>query len=178
MIPIVQELQDFRQAPHAYLFVDESMLAKTLKRTLTHEQVAAHEKDVYRLRVEWMVSLLDTALGLKAEQHRRFVTLIVEETPPLKRYGNFDYDALMLQASKLPQDKIRPIFDDAQLTKLLVRFGQAKRMETILFGEGYLPARLPGAEQSAETEDGSKRKVLEVRTKGGPPIGSGRAARD
>ena len=145
--PILQELQAFQQAPHAYLFGDESMLAKTLKKTLTPEQIAAHEKDVYRSRVEWMVSLLDKALGLKAEQHRRFVTLIVEETPPLKRYGSFDYDAVMFQASRLPQDKIKPIFDDAQLTKLLVRFGQARRMETILFGEGYLPARRPGAER-------------------------------
>ena len=100
---------------HIHLFGGESLFAKTLKKTLTPEQVAAHDKNVYRSRVEWMVSLLDRALGLNAEQHRRFVALIVEETPPLKRYGNFDYDALLLQASRLPRGQIKPIFDDAQL---------------------------------------------------------------
>jgi hypothetical protein len=176
--PILQELQSYKQAPHAYLFGDESMLAKTLKKTLSPEQIASHEKTIYRSRVEWMVSLLDSALGLKAEQHRRFVTLIVEETPPLKRYGNFDYDALMWQASRLPRDKIKPIFDDAQLTKLLVRFGQARRMESILFGEGYLPAKLPGVERSLDAEDGSKRKAFEDRTKRGLLIGAGQTRRD
>jgi len=176
--PILQELQSFQQAPHDYLFGNGSMLAKMLKKTLTPEQIAAHDKNFYRSRVEWMVSLLDPALGLKADQHRRFVTLIVEETLPLKRYGSFDYDAVMWQASRLPRDKIKPIFDAAQLTKLLVRFGQANRMETILFGEGYLPAKLPGAEPSLEAEDGSKRKAFEDRTKRGLLIGAGQTRRD
>ncbi len=176
--PILQELQAFQQAPHAYLFGTESMLAKTLKKTLTPQQIAAHEKDIYQTRVEWMVTLLDTPLGLKAEQHRRFVTLIVEETPPLKRYGNFDYDAVMFQASKLPHDRLKRILDDAQLTKLLVRFKQARRMETILFGEGYLPTKPPGAERSAEAEDGSKRTAIEDRGKRGLLIGAGQTRRD
>jgi hypothetical protein len=147
--PVLQELQSFQQAPHAYLFGDDSILAKTLKRTLTPAQIADRAKTVYGARVEWMVSLLDGALALKPDQHRRFVSLIVEQTPPLNRYGSFDYDAVMLHASRLPPDKIKPIFDDAQLSKLLVRFEQARRMETVLVGEGYVLAKpKAGADRS------------------------------
>ena len=39
VLPIAQELGEFRQAPQAYLFGNESMLAKTLKNTLTRNQV-------------------------------------------------------------------------------------------------------------------------------------------
>ncbi len=176
--PMLQDFQPFQQGQHAYLFGEESIFAKTLKNTLTADQIATHAKDVYRTRVEWMVSLLDKALGLNADQHRRFVSLIVEETPPLKRYGDFDYDAVMWQASRLPQDKLKPIFDDAQLTKLLVRFGQARRMESILFGAGYLPASVPAAKGSAGAGDASKREAFEDRSQQGLLIGAGQTRRD
>ena len=84
--PMLQEFQPFQQGQHAYLFGEESIFAKTLKNTLTADQIATHEGCVSD-RVEWMVSLLDKALGLKADQHRRFVSLIVEETPPSSDTG-------------------------------------------------------------------------------------------
>lgn len=152
----MQELRDFQADPHARLFGEESLFAKTLRKTLNPDQVAAREKNIYRARVEWMVTILDRALGLNAEQHRRFAALLVEETPPLKRYGSSDYDALMWQASRLPQRKLKPIFDEAQYAKLQVRFGQARRMETTLFDAGYLRAKSPDVEPSAETEDAPK----------------------
>jgi hypothetical protein len=176
--PILQEMQAFQQAPHIYLFGDESMLGKTLKKTLTPGQIASHAKNFYRSRVEWMVSHLDVALGLKPDQHRRFVTLIVEETAPLKQYGSFEYDAMMYQASRLPRDRIRPILDDAQLTKLLVRFEQADRMKTILFNEGYLPSAVPGAGRPSELDGGPKPKAFEDQTRRRLLIGAGQTGRD
>ncbi len=176
--PILQELQSFQQAPHAYLFGDDSILAKTLKRTLTPAQFADRAKTVYGARVEWMVSLLDRALGLKPDQHRRFASLILEETPPLKRYGSFDYDAMMLQASRLPPDRIKPIFDDAQFRKLLVRLEQARRMESILVGEGYVSASPLAASGPRAVQDGSKPKAGGDRTHRGLLLGAGPESRD
>ena len=128
------------------------MLAKTLKRILTPDQVAAHAKDVYRSRVDLMVALLARAIGLNEDQHRRLVTAIVEGTPPLMRYGSFNYDAVMLQASRLPRDQIKPILDAEQLGKILVRFEQARRMENILIAEGYVHAMATGPERSVLPE--------------------------
>ena len=42
------ELQQMQNQPHSELFGDQSMLAKTLKKTLTPEQVAWNDKNVYR----------------------------------------------------------------------------------------------------------------------------------
>ena len=132
------EVQRVQNQPHSELFGDESMLAKTLKKTLTPEQVAWNDKNVYRAAVQWMAELLDKRLKLNADQHRRLVTLVVEETPPLKRYGSFDYDAIMFQMSRLPAEKLRQALDESQCRELALRFDQARRMESILISEGYL----------------------------------------
>lgn len=163
--PGYRELQSLEKACKADLFGDDSMLAKTLKRILTPEQVAAHEKDVYRSKVDLILAILDRAIALNEDQHRRLVTAIVEESPPLLRYGSFNYDAVMLQASRLPRDRIRPILDAEQLGKILVRFEQAKRMEKILIAEGYVLSRATAPERSVSPKDDSKPTVSDARSK-------------
>jgi hypothetical protein len=135
----VSELRQMANQPHL-LFGDRSMLAKTLKKTLTHEQVTRHDKAIYRARVEWLAGLLDKRLRLNPGQHRRLVTLVVDETPPLKRYGSFDYDAIMLQMARIPREKLGTALDEAQWRELTLRFDQARRMESILVSEGYVSA--------------------------------------
>ena len=68
-----QELQSLQKSSSADLFGDDSMVAKTLKRILTPQQVASHEKDIYRSKVDLMVALLARAIGLNEDQHRRLV---------------------------------------------------------------------------------------------------------
>ena len=124
------------------LFGDGSMFAKTLVTTLTLDQ-RLRAKEIerirsYRTRVHWVVLPLDGLLGLSQEQHRRFVDVIAQETSPLERYGEFDEDAVMLQASRLPEAKLKPIFDDAQWNRLRGHFDRARRIEKSLIEKGYL----------------------------------------
>lgn len=134
----VVELQRIYNQPYTDLFTDESMLAKTLKKNLTTEQVANHDRNIYRVRVEWMAGLLDRRLKLTPDQHRRLVDLVAAETQPLGRYGNFDYDAIMFQMSRLPAGRIRGVLDEPQCRELTLRFEQARRMEGLLVSEGYI----------------------------------------
>lgn len=134
------ELQRVQNQIFTELFGDDSMLAKTLRKNLSSEQVVRYEKGVYRKRVEWMAGLLHSRLLLSAEQRRGLVDLVVEETPPLKRYGNFDYDAIMFQMSRLPRERLRTVLDESQCRELNLRFDQARRMHSILVSEGYLSA--------------------------------------
>jgi hypothetical protein len=124
------------------LFGDGSMFAKTLVRILTLDQRSrAREIErlaTYKTRVHWVVLPLDKQLGLSREQHRRFVELIAKQTHPLERYGELDDDAVMLQASRLPEADLKPIFDDAQWHLLKGHFDQAKRIEKSLIEKGYL----------------------------------------
>jgi hypothetical protein len=161
--------------PGAYLFGETSLFAKTLEKTLTTEQRAEQRaKDdpgTYRTRVEWMVSSLDFRLGLSPEQHERFVSVIAKETRPLQRYGSLDDQAVLLQASKLPEAKIRSMFDAAQWRQLNDRFDQAKRMEKILISEGYLPENEHGDTHAVPAKTGAWRRRTPVR--GGPLLGKG-----
>jgi hypothetical protein len=150
----VFELQRMQNQPHSELFGDESMLAKTLKKNLTPEQVAWNDKNVYRARVEWMAGLLDKRLKLNADQHRRLVNLVVEETPPLKRYGSFDYDAILFQMSGLTRDKLRSALDESQCRDLVLRFDQARRLQSVLVSEGYV-AEVKPTEAVADRPGGS-----------------------
>ncbi len=147
----VIELQRIHNQPYTDLFNDESMLAKTLKKNLTAEQVANHDRNIYRVRVEWMAGLLDRRLKLTPDQHRRLVDLVAAETQPLGRYGNFDYDAIMFQMSRLPAARIRTVLDEARCRELTLRFEQARRMEGLLVSEGYLRPAAATASSGAGT---------------------------
>lgn len=140
---LVRELQRIQNQPHSKLFGDESMLAKTLKKNLTPEQIAGYDKKVYRDRVDCAVALLDRRIRLEADQHRRLVELMVEESPPLKRYGSFDYDAILYQMSRLDPRKLRSVLGETTCRDLSLRFEQARRMEGILVSEGYIAAGRP-----------------------------------
>jgi hypothetical protein len=168
----VIELQRIHSQPHSELLGEQSMLVKTLKKNLTTEQIARSDKTIYRARVEWMAGLLHSRLILESDQRRRLVTLIVEETPPLKRYGSFDYDAIMFQLSRLPQEKLRTVLNEGQCRELSLRFDQARRMESILVSEGYVSAVQSRGGSAAEkpgrpSEPGEAKTVLTRQGHGG-----------
>jgi hypothetical protein len=156
-----------------------SMLAKTLEKTLTPEQRARGEgKDrlaSYWLRVHWVVFPLDKKLRLSREQHQRFVAAIVEGTRPLERYGELDDEAIFLQASELPEDTLKPIFNDAQWLLLRERFNQAKRQERILIEQGYIPVKESAITPPAVREQGARRPATGARI---GPLPRGRTGLD
>ena len=124
------------------LFIEGSIFSKTLKKTFSPEQREKHEKDqrdFYRSRVEWAVVSGLGVLQLNDDQRRRFVTLIVQNNRPLRRYGKNDFPAVMIQASRLPENTLRPIFDDRQWRRLLAGFEEVKRFEDAVVAGGYLP---------------------------------------
>jgi hypothetical protein len=144
------------------LFDEGSLLSKTLKTTLANDRFGRDAKDTYRSRVEWVVSLFDERLGLSEEQHRRLVTLIVEETPPLKRYGEYDGYAVMFQTSRLPEAKLARILNKGQMGVLHDRFLEAKTYEKVLIANGYLAGSESDRAQPGAV-DGAKRKTVGAR---------------
>jgi hypothetical protein len=166
---------EFRSDP----FGPGSMLAKTLSKTLTSEQrVRGEGKDrlaSYRLRVHWVVFPLDKQLHLSREQHRRFVAAIVEGTRPLERYGELEDDAILLQASELPKDTLKPIFTEAQWLLLRERFHQAKRQERMLIEQGYIPEKEPAITPPAVPQQAARRGAAGARI---GPLRRGRTGLD
>ncbi len=142
---IFQEIQPLQLILNNGPFDDGSIFAKTIPKTLDDAQMGLYrqvlgEKNRYRYRakVELVVATLDQALGMKGDQRKKLVELILAETRPPTRYGQYDYYLVMYQMARLPEDRIKPLFDDAQWKVLQNQFTQAKGMEQFLEQNGFV----------------------------------------
>jgi hypothetical protein len=142
---IWQEIQPLQTELNSGLFGDDSFFAKTVKRTLNEEQAANFENVVrqrrlvrYQATVAWCVTQLDRSVGLSDEQRRRLVDLLVKESRPPRRFGQNDYWFMMFQASKLPESKLKPIFDEVQWRILQHQLMQGRAQEHWLKMSGVI----------------------------------------
>ncbi|MDR3637498.1 MAG: hypothetical protein P4L84_27080 [Isosphaeraceae bacterium] len=143
---IAQDLQSLRVVLNGDPFVDGTFFSKALKSTLTDEQIARYDKSVmdkkayrYRAKVDLVVATLDQTAGFTAKQREQLLDLILHETKPPKQFGPYDYQVVMIQLSKIAEDKLKPIFDDIQWAMLRRRFDQSRAMEAILIKNNVLP---------------------------------------
>ena len=142
---IWQEIQPLQVELNTGLFGDNSLYAKTIRRTLNHDQAArfesvSHERTSFRFRatVDWFVVHLDKGLGLTDDQRKRFVELLVNEARPPRKFGPGDYWYLLLQTARLPEAKLKPVFDAPQWRLLSRQFAQARAMEQWLKTNGVI----------------------------------------
>lgn len=163
---IFQEIQPLQTALNSGPFDEGSIFFKTIRKTLDEAQMAKYEQVLrdkrlfrYRAKVELVVATLDQSVGLRADQRKKLVKLILDETPPPRKYGQYDYYIVLHQASRLPEAKLRPIFDAPQWKLIGAQFQQAKGMEPFLKQNGFLEdedkkpaATLPG-EKPFKLED-------------------------
>jgi hypothetical protein len=146
-----QELQALNQVQAAELFGDASLFNKALKATLGADQATRYNniqaeqvRSRYHARVEQFVVALDGALGLSAAQRRRLVELLFQETPPPRKFGQYDSLYIQYQMSRLPEASLKPIFDEAQWHSLRPRLARAQAMQAVLERNGDLPGGAPG----------------------------------
>ncbi|HWE40087.1 MAG TPA: hypothetical protein VG406_26280 [Isosphaeraceae bacterium] len=143
---IFQDIQPLQQAIAAGPFGESSIFAKSIGKTLDPAQAERFEKVAkekrtyrYRARVELAVNLLDGYVGMTADQRRRLVQVIVDETRSPRKFGRQDYQVVILLASKVPEARLRPIFDDAQWKKVRRQMDGVRGLETYLRTNGFLP---------------------------------------
>jgi hypothetical protein len=82
---------------------------------------------------------MDTTLRLTTEQHRQLEQLLIKETRPPRRFGEYDYYGVLFQVSRLPEQSVRPILDDFQWGKLSLQLAEAIRLEQTLKEGGFVP---------------------------------------
>ncbi|MDB5349867.1 MAG: hypothetical protein JWN86_1114 [Planctomycetota bacterium] len=147
---IFQEIQPLQTALATGPFDHGSIFYKTILKTLDPPQAAKYTRSLrektafrYRAKVELVIANLDESIGLRADQRKKLVALITEETRPPKRYGQYDYYIVMLQASRLPESALKPIFTDTQWKVMQRQMAQVVRLEPFLKSNGFVPEDEP-----------------------------------
>src|SRR5207249_1283091 len=115
---IQQDLYRLRVILQGDLFHDDSLLVRALRNTLTGEQFARYEAVARRRRalrhrasIEEAIGILERGISLRDAQRRELLALLAKETKPSRRPGPYDAYALVLQLRRLPEDKLKHVFD-------------------------------------------------------------------
>jgi hypothetical protein len=156
---IWQEIQPLRNRQAAGLFGDNSFFAKTVKKTLTEEQLAKYEAVVnerrrfrYLASIEVVMTNLESSVPLHRSQHETIVKLLMEKTAAPSAFGQYDQYLVMYQLTTL-ESKLKPLLEEHQWKQMHAQFDQYRGMEQFLIQNGLLPK-----------EDGAV-KVLKARVK-------------
>ena len=148
---IFQEIQPLQMTLQSGLFGDSSFLHKAICKTLNAEQTARYDEVElerrtfrYHAKVGLVVAMLENGLPLRDDQRQRVLKLLREETPPPRKFGQYDYYYVMWQFSHLPEAKLKPIFEAAQWKTLGLQFQQVRGMEQFLKQNEMLPEPVVG----------------------------------
>jgi len=154
------EIERLGRVYNSGMFKSGSIFAKTLSKTLSDEQTAKYKKEIqerhqhrFRATLSWVAGTLEQTMKLTANQRRRLEKLLIEETRAPEAFGSYDYYGLIFQAAKIPEAKLKPIFDDDQWQALTRQFQEVRGMENLLKIGGFLPVDGAAAERAA-TDDG------------------------
>jgi len=149
---IWQHIQPLQTELSAGLFGESSIFRKTVRTTLSAEQAASYDKiqqerraSLYRAKIELAVAMLDNGLPLHDEQRRKLVELLVADTKPPKRFGQYDYYVVLIQMAKLPEGKVKPLFDAAQWRAVQQQLNNTRGMEQWLKQNGVMGDDAEGA---------------------------------
>jgi hypothetical protein len=143
------QMSDLEIALTSGLFSDGSLFAKTLVRTLDREQAVRYEKALvhqngqrYDRAVVSAVRSLQANLQLSYEQSEELTRVLRTEARPPKRFGRAADVALVLfQVSRIPEEKIKPIFDNGQwriLSRWIAAYKRGEGGEEVLERNGFI----------------------------------------
>jgi hypothetical protein len=141
-----QDVQPFQVVFSQGAFGAGSFFSKTLKNTLTSEQVArfqAADRErrmfQYRSAVEAVIDMLDQVVSFRAEQRQKIVNLLVERKKLPRVFGQYNYYLVLYQVSQLPEANLKEFLDEPQIKALNKVFNQVRGYQSFLQSSGYLP---------------------------------------
>ncbi|MHB1555842.1 MAG: hypothetical protein ACYC61_00040 [Isosphaeraceae bacterium] len=159
-----QEVQPLRNSFNSGFFEGDSIYAKAIKATLSPEQTARHkqlllERTHYRYwaKVDLAMELLNNEVGFTDDQRLQTLKLLKEETKPPLKLGENDYYVVLYQLSRIPEARLKPVFEDVQWNYLKRQLDQGRGMAMFLKQNGFIPDEKDG---KALSPVGERMKVL------------------
>ncbi len=140
-----QECSSLQKQLSRGLFGDASLFSKTFRNALTGEQQEQYKTALIdRRRAGYLVAVKRSLAGLgngvvlRPEQSEALQKLLLEETQPPLRFGQYDHQAVMFRLSQLPAAKLRKVLDKAQWKQLQPQLLQASGTEDFLAQNGAI----------------------------------------
>lgn len=156
---IWQDIQPVQQKLSNGLFGETSLFAKTLRKTLTPEQVVKYKANMderhryrHRAMVASALATLENSVPLRHEQHEALVKLIVEKSQLPQASGQYNHYVVMYQISKLPENEVQALLDDRQQKLLARHLEQFRGMAQMLIQNGILPKDARDEAEEAKTK--------------------------
>ncbi|MDA0806729.1 MAG: hypothetical protein O2983_06995 [Planctomycetota bacterium] len=142
---IFQDISPLQAQMMSGLFDSDSLLQKCLINTISRQQFLKYHKiDQERRRfhheskVGLVVMMLDQSAPITAEQRQQLTTLLLRETRPPRKSGQYDYYVMMHQVSKIDAAKLKLILDDIQWQVFNQQLAQLRNIEQWLKQNGLL----------------------------------------
>jgi hypothetical protein len=153
---IWQEINPLQNTLQTGLFHQDSLFYKSLHHTLTPDQsspyaAAARERreSHHRATVELVVLTLEQCMPLRDAQRQELIRLVVKETKPPRKSSPNDYSVVMYQLSRIPEDKLKPLFEASQWKATSRLLAQYRGMEPWLTQSGLLETESDDANEKA-----------------------------
>jgi hypothetical protein len=141
-----QEINPLQMMAQHGIFDDESLLFRSLHNVLTPEQFSlfdasdrARRDYRHRARIELAVSMFELNVPLTDAQRQELIAALLKLTKPVRKSGMYAYYILMYQLSQIPEEKLKPLFDDHQWKPIHLQLNQYKAWKPWLKNSGQLP---------------------------------------
>jgi hypothetical protein len=146
MQQIWQDINPLQMSLQAGLFNEDSLLIKSLLHTLPPEQFAHYdaidrERRGFRHRaaIEMTLAILEQNMPLRAAQRRELIGLLTDRTKAPRKSGQYGYYVILIQLGRVPEEKLKPLFDKMQWRVVKQQLDQVKGMEAFLRNSGQWP---------------------------------------
>jgi deoxyadenosine/deoxycytidine kinase len=126
------------------IFSDQSLFQKVIASTLQPQQIAKYQHEEaarnsarYQAKIKLAIISLDNVLGLTDAQRQELEKLL-SQTPPPKKFGQYDHYYVFTQVAKLPNEKLKSILDARQLKLIQPIIQRNKGFEQMLKQQGVM----------------------------------------
>jgi len=133
-----QQAQPLAARFRAGLHGEGSLFRKVLRSALDAEQLARFDslqaergRKRYEAAVKATVAMIDQKVPLTAAQRERLIEVTLRETTPPETpvEGSYKYYVVLLQMSKVPEDRLKPIFEEGEWRAVRVLLQQGRVAE-------------------------------------------------
>src|SRR5262249_6864703 len=87
-----------------------------------------------------VVEVLQRGILIRDAQRRELITLLTSETRPSRRPSPHEPFVLLLQLDRLPESKLKGLFDEDQWRVVSQELAHCRKLEPMLKRAGLMPA--------------------------------------